>query len=159
MTAPDNIPPIKNNSHSGQVPATPDPADHGGHKWKDIGGGVKKALSGVKGTFSNMNQKEKDCLMAAAAVAAIVALIIALLTFIFGFGAFGIIFLAVAPLFFTASIPIYMFRRSRERLRAEPTKGEIEKNEQLKKKIELSREAHHIENAKKREKWLTAHPS
>lgn len=158
MSVSDNFSQIKSTDSNSPLPKPPEEVEKGGHKWKNIGNKVKNAFAGVKDTFKNLSQKEKDCLMAAAAVVAIVAIIIAVLTLIFGFGAFGAIFLGIAPLFFASSIPIMMFRKERAKHRVDPTKTEIAQHQERAKKIEVTREAERVHRAKLREKWLTKSP-
>lgn len=140
------------------IPGGAPPANQGTHKWKNIGEKVKDVFNGVKGAFKNMSQQEKDSLIAAAAIVGIVALIIAVLTLVFGFAGLGVAMAVVAPLAFTAFIPLAGYKIARERRREKPTSGEIAAHQRRIKQIEVSREANRVNNAKMREKWLSAQP-
>lgn len=127
------------------------------HKVEDIGNEVKKKggiFSKLKGSFKDMTKEEKKYMMAAGAIYILVLLLMTVLSFVFGFGAFGIIFMGLSPLFFTASYPIArMAKLKYDRSGKVPEsvkKNYEEQQKQLEQQYKLSREVHAVENLRAR---------
>lgn len=136
-----------------------------GHKVEDIGDEVKKKggfWSKITGPFKDMTSEEKKYLMAAAAIVILVLLLMTILSFIFGFGAFGFIFMGLSPLMFTASYPLYRFAKSKYersgKVSEKAVKQYEEQQKQLERQYKLQREAHAVENLQaQRARRIRAH--
>ncbi|KAF3361601.1 hypothetical protein PHSC3_001977 [Chlamydiales bacterium STE3] len=109
----------------------------------DIGSKTKGLLGGVKEKWASNNEAEKRYLMSAATILAIVMLVFALLSFVFGFGAaaMGILIQGLAPIAFTATIPMLMYARSKHNRSPKMTQQEIESVRKQGELIQKTREA------------------
>lgn len=133
------------------------PPGSGNHRWKNITSTAGNLFSGLKSKWTDNSDAEKRYLLAAAAIIIIVMLIFVLLGFVFGFMSAFTLLPVLMPLAFAATLPMFMYARSKHRQRSTLTKEKFEElQKQDEQKAAAARKANRIFNRKLRSKTSAA---